>query len=75
MTLIRDAAVETIRDNWGHDLDLAETFQSGNLNIAAETESVNESLADARCEARVTPDIVSEALSHWVSMETLRGNM
>jgi hypothetical protein len=75
ITLIRAAAVETIRDNWAHDLDLAEAFQSGNLNIPAETESVNESLANAGCRTRVTLPEIGTALSHWVEAETLRGNM
>jgi len=75
ITLIRDAAVETIRDNWAHDLDLAETFQSGSLNIHAETESVNESLANAGCRTRVTSPEIGTALSHWVEAETMRGKL
>jgi len=75
ITLIRAAAVETIRDNWAHDLDLAEALQSGNLNIPAETEAVNESLANAGCRTRVTSPEIGTALSQWVSAETLRGNM
>jgi hypothetical protein len=75
LQLIRDAVIDTICDNWGSDIDLAEAFISGTVDIAAESAAINESLSEAGCETRVDEDDVKKALAYWVEVETLNGNL
>ena len=75
LQLIRDAVIETIRDNWESDIDLAEAYISGTVDIASECKSFNESLYEAGCETRADQDDVNQALTNWVEAETVRGNI
>ena len=73
--LIRDASIEIICDNWQSNIDLAESFIAGTVDIAAESASINESLSEAGCETRVDEYVVKKALAYWVEVETLSGNL
>ena len=75
LQLIRDAVIDTICDNWQSNIDLAESFIAGTVDIAAESAAINESLSEAGCETRVDEDDVKKALAYWVEVETLSGNL
>ena len=76
--LVRDAAVSVIRENWQHDVSLAESIMGGNdmqFDLTAETAAVNEALAAAGCETRADESDVKAGLDRWIEMETIRGNI
>jgi hypothetical protein len=74
-TLIGQAAVAVITENWQNNIDLAEAITTGKLDITAETASVNQSLEEAGCKTRAEESDVQSGLNRWMEMETLKGNI
>lgn len=73
--IIEQASVAVITDNWGHNILLAEAIHDGTFDLAAETTSVNEALAEAGCETRADESDVKTGLERWMEMESIRGNI
>ena len=73
--IIGQAAVAVITANWENNIDLAEAITNGTFDLAAETASVNESLAEAGCETRADESVVKSALDRWIDLETIKGNI
>lgn len=75
LSLVRDAAVALIAENWQNNIDLAEAIVNGTFDLAAETDAVNEALVLAGCETRADESDVKAGMDRWIEMETLRGNL
>jgi hypothetical protein len=73
--IISQAAVAIITENWQNNIDLAEAITNGTFDLAAETVSVNEALAEAGCETRANESDVKAGLDRWIEIESLRGNL
>jgi hypothetical protein len=66
LSLLHDAAVDILREEWLDDSALLEHIESGNLNLAEAVSMVNDGLESAGVTDHfVSDNIVATAINEW----------
>ena len=74
LSLVKTAAVNVVRENWQHDLGLAESVHHEALDYRDECRAVNDAFKNAGCETGIDECDLREALAAWVDHQTVLGN-